>query len=77
MSWHRAAVHAANEKRIAELDAALTRLGYDAADHGTLEQAVLYADGARTHLMIETGCSERGLPPAVAKPAIGIGCKCL
>lgn len=48
----------AREARAAELDAALARLGYDAPDLGTVDQAVLYIDGALTHLMIETRCSE-------------------
>lgn len=43
---------------LAELVATFARLGYDAADLGTVEQAVLYIDGARTHLMVETRCSE-------------------
>jgi hypothetical protein len=48
----------AGEARSAELDAELARLGYDAPDLGTLDQAVLYLDGARTHLMTVTRCSE-------------------
>lgn len=46
------------EERIAGLDETLGRLGYDAPDLGTLDQAVHYIDGARTHLMTETRCSE-------------------
>ena len=53
-----ARVREANEARAARLDIALARLGYDAADLGTLDQAVLYIDGAQTHLMTVTGCSE-------------------
>ncbi|MET8311365.1 hypothetical protein [Micromonospora sp. NPDC005173] len=55
---HAASVQQASEARAAELDVALARLGYDAPDLGTVDQAVLYIDGALTHLMIETRCSE-------------------
>ncbi|WP_432992402.1 hypothetical protein [Dactylosporangium sp. CA-233914] len=48
----------AAEARTAELVAAFERLGYDAPDLGTLDQALLYIDGARIHLMSETRCSE-------------------
>ncbi|MFF0370108.1 hypothetical protein [Micromonospora sp. NPDC005087] len=53
-----ASVQQASEARAAELDVALARLGYDAPDLGTADQPVLYIDGALTHLMIETRCSE-------------------
>jgi hypothetical protein len=46
------------EERITRLDDAMTRLGYNAPDAGTLDQAVLYIDPARTHLMTETKCTE-------------------
>ena len=49
-------VQEASEARAAELDAALARLGYDAPDLGTVEQAVLCIDFALTHLMAETRC---------------------
>lgn len=44
--------------RAAKLDAELTRLGYTAADAGSLDQALNYIDGARLHLMHVTGCTE-------------------
>jgi hypothetical protein len=55
---HAASVRQASEARQAELDATLTRLGYDAPDLGTLDQALLYIDGALIHLMSVTRCSE-------------------
>lgn len=48
----------AAEARLTELVAAYERLGYDAPDLGTLDQAIFYLDIARTHLMAETRCSE-------------------
>jgi hypothetical protein len=48
----------AAEAKTAELVAAFARLGYDAADLATLDQAIVYVDGARTHLIAETRCSE-------------------
>jgi hypothetical protein len=53
---HAASVQQASDARCAELDAALTRLGYDAPDLGTLDQALLYIDGALTHLMTAARC---------------------
>ncbi|SCL21108.1 hypothetical protein GA0074692_1087 [Micromonospora pallida] len=47
-----------SETRMAELAAEFARLGYDEPDQGTLDQAMHYIDGARTHLMIATDCSE-------------------
>ncbi len=55
---HATHVQEASQARAAELDAALARLGYDAPDLGTLDQAVLYIDGALTHLMTETACCQ-------------------
>ena len=55
---HSAARAAKAAARLAELDTALVRLGCTAPDAGTVDQAVLYIDGACTHLMIDTGCSE-------------------
>lgn len=55
---HAASVQQASQARAAELDVALARLGYNAPDLGTVDQAVLYIDGALTHVMIETRCSE-------------------
>jgi hypothetical protein len=46
------------EERIAQLDVVLTRLGYNDPDLGTVDQAVLYIDGAVTHLMTEVRCAE-------------------
>jgi hypothetical protein len=48
----------AAEARTAELVATFARLGYDAPDLGTLDQAMFYLDDARTHLMTETHCCE-------------------
>ena len=55
---HATRVQEASEARAAGLDAALARLGYDAPDLGTVEQAVLYIDFALTHLMTETRCCQ-------------------
>ncbi|WP_143728114.1 hypothetical protein [Micromonospora cremea] len=55
---HATRVQQANESRAAELDAELARLGYDAPDLGTVDQAALYIDGALTHLTTVTRCSE-------------------
>jgi hypothetical protein len=55
---HAASMQQAGEARAAELDAALVRLGYNAPDLGTVDQAALYIDVALTHLMTETRCSE-------------------
>jgi hypothetical protein len=46
------------EQRAAQLNAAMTRLGYNDPDLGTVEQAVSYIDGALIHLKFETRCSE-------------------
>jgi hypothetical protein len=46
------------EARMTELVAAFARLGYDAPDLATLDQAIDYLDGARTYLMTQTHCSE-------------------
>ena len=60
----------------AKLEVKLARLDYDAADLRTLNQAVRYIDGARTHLMtVNTRCSEadraawRRWPKSVAAEA--------
>jgi len=55
---HGKAQQAAGEARIAELVGEFARLGYTDPDLGTLDQAVLCLDGARTHLMCVTHCSE-------------------
>lgn len=55
---HAAATEARTAARAQHLAATLDRLGYDAPDEGTTEQAIAYIDPARTHLMIATDCSE-------------------
>ncbi|MBQ0905495.1 hypothetical protein [Micromonospora sp. U21] len=55
---HAGSVQQASEARAAELDAELARLGYDAPDLGTVDQAALYIDDAVTHLTTVTRCSE-------------------
>lgn len=55
---HATRVQEASQARAAELDAALARLGYNAPDLATVDQAVRCIDLALTHLMTETGCSK-------------------
>jgi hypothetical protein len=56
---HAKRVAAASRAKAERLAADLAELGYTAPDLGTLDQAVLYIDGARTHLVTATRCSER------------------